>query len=91
MVCFRFDYPRIINVACRFHHACNMKEHAMAFCIAYARTGASRETGVSAWHERTLCLVFKWWALKNGRRPRVARFEIMCQEVTRRDRHPPLR
>ena len=48
--------------------------------------GTLREMGVSAWHERTMCLVFKWWALKKGRRPRVARFEILCQVVARRDR-----
>ena len=30
-------YQLIINVACNSHHACNMKEHAMTFCIAYAR------------------------------------------------------
>ena len=34
-----------------------MKEHAVAFlhCIC---TGTSHETGVSAWHELALCLVF---------------------------------
>ena len=33
-------------------------------------------------------LGFKWWALKKGQRPRVTWFEIMCQVVARRDRHP---
>ena len=46
-----------MNVACSSHCACNMKEHAVTFrhctCI-----GTSRETGVSAWHKLTLCLVF---------------------------------
>ena len=32
--------------------------------------------------------MFKWWPLKKRRRPRVARFEIMCRVVARRDRHP---
>ena len=58
----------------------------MAFlhCICM---GTSRKTGVSAWHELTLCLVFNGglWLRDNVLKSYDL---IMCQVVTRRDRQP---